>query len=457
MSTAWPPSLVRSTIAALLLSLVSGQAFAEGHGEAKPAPSVSKADGAHHPPGPASAVEQTPSTPPADGKLPFLDDGTPLSSKNLIPPPKPDTSVPAYDFQKDLDYAREQRRQLAYAKAEAALEKLMTTNAPAEFHRQALLELALVAQDQHQLTRAAQVFSQYIQRFPEHPTVPEVYLRQGLIYRELGAHRMAVSRFYLVMSSSLQLKLDQMAYYKRLVLQAQTEIADTIFLDANYEEAARLYERMLKQEATELNRPHVHYKLIRCLSSLDKNNETIAEGEAFLEKYPETEEVPEVRFTLARIYKQLGRNGDATRQVLGLLEQQKENQKASPERWAYWQQRAGNDLANQFYRDGDFLNALAIYNAMAAINTDPAWQLPVLYQTGLIYERLEQTAKATEVYGQILDAGKTVDPDTAGPALKSVIEMARWRKDHIAWINKSAIERELLRPPAPVGNAAASL
>lgn len=455
MSDARPTSPVRSALIAILLSLSPAPVLAAGHGiEPSAAPRTTSHD-LHQ--SPALAVESAPALPPKGAKLPFLDDGTPLPSKNILPPPTVDTNQPPYDYQKDLDFVREQRRQLAYAKAEAGLEKLMVTNAPTEIHRQALLELALIAQDQHQLTRAAQIFSQYIQRFPDHQTIPEVYLRQGLIYRELGAHRMAVSRFYLVMSSSLQLELDQMAYYKRLVLQAQTEIADTIFLDANYEEAARLYERMLKQESPELNRPHVHFKLIRCLSALDKNNETIAEGESFLEKHPAVEEVPEVRFILARIYKQLGRNGDATRQVLALLDQQQNNQKTAPDRWAYWQQRAGNDLANQFYRDGDYLNSLTIYKAMAAINGDPAWQLPVLYQTGLIYERLEQTAKATEVYDQILDSGKTVDPDTAGPALKSVIEMAQWRKDHIAWINKSAIERELLRPPAPVGNAAASL
>jgi tetratricopeptide (TPR) repeat protein len=448
-------SWIRSTVFAAALSLAIARTFAAEHGAEEPA--------THSPATPASdgtAMDSklpTPEPVPLVEKMPFLDDGTPIPSSYLVPPPKPEHSQAPYDFQKDLDFAREQRRKLGYPQAEAALEKLMATNAPTEIHRQAMLELALIAQDQHQLARSAQIFSQYIKRYPDDPTVPEVYLRQGLIYRELGAHRMAVSRFYLVMSSALQLKLDQMTYYKRLVLQAQTEIADTIFLDANYEEAWHLFERMLKQGAPELNRPHVHFKLIRCLSALGKSNETIAEGESFLAENKDAEEVPEVRFILASLYKQLGRNGDATRQVIALLDQQKETKKKSPERWAYWQQRAGNDLANQFYRNGDYLDALTIYSAMAAINNDPAWQLPVLYQTGLVYERLQQTAKATEVYDRILESGKTVDPDTAGPALKSVIEMAQWRKDHLAWINKSAIERELLRPSGVVSNAAASL
>jgi tetratricopeptide (TPR) repeat protein len=394
--------------------------------------------------------------PPAE-PMPFLDEGSAVQSKNLLPIPKPAIKGETRDFQKDLDFARDLRKNLAYKQAEKALGDLMGTNAPPEIHRQALLEMALMAEEQRDLPRAAQVFSQYIHRFADHTTIPEVYLRQGLIYREMGAHRMAVSRFYLVMSKSLQLKLDQMAYYKRLVLQAQTEIADTIFLDANYEEAARLYERMLKQEAPELNRAHVHFKLIRCLSALDRKPATIAEGETFLQKNPDAEEVPEVRFLLARIYKELGRNGDASRQVLALLETQQANQKAAPERWAHWRQRAGNDLANQFYRDGDYLNALTIYNAMADISADPEWRLPVLYQTGLIYERLQQTAKAAAVYDQIVAGAQTVDPETMGPSLKSVFEMAKWRKEHLEWIQKSAVERELLRPSGVVGNAATSL
>jgi tetratricopeptide (TPR) repeat protein len=446
---------VRSTIAAIVLSLAVTSAFAVEHGSEAPATPSLAAPAAHA--GAMDPKSPSPEPSPLVEKLPYLDDGAPIPSSNLVSPPKPENSLVAYDFQKDLDFAREQRRELGYPRAEAALEKLMSTNAPTEIHRQAMLELALIAQDQHKLTRSAQIFSQYIKRYPEDPTVPEVYLRQGLIYRELGAHRMAVSRFYLVMSSALQLKLDQMAYYKRLVLQAQTEIADTIFLDANYEEAWHLYARMLKQAAPELNRPHVHFKLIRCLSALGKSNETITEGESFLEEHKGAEEVPEVRFILAQVYKQLGRNGDATHQVIALLDQQNENRKTSPERWAYWQQRAGNDLANQFYRNGDYLDALTIYSAMASINSDPAWQLPVLYQTGLVYERLQQTAKATEVYDRILESGKAVDADTAGPALKAVIEMAQWRKDHLAWINQSAIERELLRPSGVVSNAAASL
>src|SRR5882757_7370618 len=48
--------------------------------------------------------------------------------------------------------------------------------------RLALFELALAAQDDNQLLKAQQVFSQYINNYPEAASAPEVLLRQGLLY-----------------------------------------------------------------------------------------------------------------------------------------------------------------------------------------------------------------------------------------------------------------------------------
>ena len=63
---------------------------------------------------------------------------------------------------------------------------------------------------------------------------------------------------------------------------------------------------------------------------------------------------------------------------------------------------------------------------MAASSLVPAWP-------GL--ERLNQPAKATEYYGNIAQREKELAD--AGPGLKTLIEMARWRKDFIAWRLKS--------------------
>jgi tetratricopeptide (TPR) repeat protein len=120
----------------------------------------------------------------------------------------------------------------------------------------------------------------------------------------------------------------------------------------------------------------------------------------------------------------------------------------NPENWSYWQQRAGNEIANQLYLEGDYLNALDIYNSLAELNTAPAWQLPVWYQVGIIYERLQQPKKASEKYDAIVAREKALTASAETPNLKTVIELAKWRKEHIQWQDRAevAVQSLKLRP-----------
>jgi tetratricopeptide (TPR) repeat protein len=125
------------------------------------------------------------------------------------------------------------------------------------------------------------------------------------------------------------------------------------------------------------------------------------------------------------------------KQVLLLLQSQVDNARKEPETWIYWQQRAGNEIANQLYKEGDYINALEIYLHLAGLNKTPAWQVPIWYQTGLAYEQLQQWEKATEVYQRILNRRKEVTDADSTPSLLSLFDMAKWRNDYIAWMQKS--------------------
>jgi len=384
-----------------------------------------------------------------------------LSSTNLVrQPSRKKASTATVNYQHQIDVARQLRRNKDNPAAEKMLVALLENEIPAEFKRAALFELALVAHDSGKLARAQQILAQYIQIFPQDPTVPEVLLRQGLIFRQLGAPNMAIAKYYAVMNSALGLKLEQFDYYQRLVLQAQTEIADTYYLQGKFAEAADFFGRILKQNATELNRVQIHFKLIRCLSSLGKHGEVVAQSESFLEKHPAAPEVPELRFVCASSLKQLGRTQEALNQVLKLLKSQEDTAHSNPENWAYWQQRAGNDIANHLYLEGDFLNALEVYNYLANLNNAAAWQLPVWYQLGLIYERLHQPEKASEKYAAIVAREKEAAAAGAAPSLKTVLEMAKWRKDQIHWHDRTemAVQSLRLNPvPAATTNAVSSI
>lgn len=357
-----------------------------------------------------------------------------LASANIIEETKagPGSSVQA-DLEAMVDWGRRMRREKNYEAAEAAFANVMKANAPDPMFRTALLELAQIAQEQQQPGRAQQIYAQYLERFGEDPSAAEVYLRQGLLYRQMGAPNLALSKFYAVMTTALRLKLDRLDYYQRLVLQAQTEIADTYYLQGKFGEAAEYLNRLLKLDNAQLNQPQVVYKMIRSLAAMNRHTDVVAQAEQFIAKYPQTPEIAEVRFLYADALKKLGHGREATQQVLVLLESQQSSVTNQPGNWIYWQQRTGNEIANQLYKEGDYLNALTIYQSLAELNKTAAWQLPVWYQLGLVYERLMQPVKAAEFYTRILEREKELDSTTRTPSLGTVLDMARWRKEQLQW------------------------
>ncbi len=374
-----------------------------------------------------------------------------IPSENIIPAAT--NQVDAFkDWQLQLQLGREQRREKNHDFASKTFIGILENNAPEEIKRQALLELALNAQDEKQFVRAQQIFNQCLHRYPEDASAPEVLLRQALLYREMGLNELALVKFYAVMNSALTLNLNQLDYYKRLVLQAQTEIADTYYLAGKLTEAADFFNRLLKLENPALNKMQIHFKLIRCLSTLGNHAEAVAQSQQFLKSYPSSPELPEARFLLAKSLKALGRNHDSMQQVLKLLESQQAIAMQNPENWIYWQQRAGNDIANQLYKEGDYISALEIYLNLAKLDKSPAWQIPVWYQIALVYERLQQPEKAREAYSLILSREKELE--NPSPSLLAVIEMCKWRRDYIGWLSKAQSQTLLLQNSASTTNKA---
>lgn len=333
----------------------------------------------------------------------------------------------------EFAFARQLRLENKIFDATQILLSLVKRTLPDNIQRQIILELAYVAQADHQPLKALRLLSHFLTKYPDDDLVPEVILRQGLIYRQIGANGLALNKLYSVLSRVLNLKPDRLEYYQQLVLQAQTEIAETHYSQGQYAEAVDFLGRLLKMDNPTLNKGIIHYKLLRCLASSGQLGELVSMAERYLSAYPDSSEVPEVRFLLVRALKQLGRSQDALQQVRLLLEGQTEASRPRPDNWAYWQQRTGNEIANQLYKEGDFLNALLVYNQLAQLNTAPDWQLPVWYQIGLVYERLQQPQKASEIYTMIIGHQKGTNSVASSPSVQTVCDMAQWRKDFLAW------------------------
>lgn len=347
-----------------------------------------------------------------------------------------------------IEFARGQRDSGNPSAAVESLVGVLSRPAAEEVHRQALLELGFTVEGEGLLGRAQQIYSQYVSRYPQHPSVLEVSLRQGRIHRRMGASTLAVSKFYVVMSTALRLRLDQLEDYQRLVLQAQTEIADTYYGEGRWDSAREFLKRLLKLESPQLDRAQIQYKLVRVLAMQEDTEQTVAHARRFIEEHAGSPNVAEVRFTLANALKKLGRNEEALREVMLLLE----SQRTGPmETWAYWQKRAGNEIGNQLYREGDYLGSLTIYQRLAQLDAAAAWQIPVYYQIGLVYERLVQPQSAMRMYEEIQRRHSELSPAAETPELRTVVEMAAWRRSHLEWLqNAERQAADLRQQPASV-------
>ncbi len=358
-----------------------------------------------------------------------------LETKNIVQRKPVEESKDQIDYlhwEVQLETAKKLRNQQETKKAAIMLVEILESCPDDELKKSALIELALSLQQENQLLKAYQIYAQFLSVYPDDSRTPEILLRQGLIIRNIGASTLALSKFYSVLSRALSLKLDQLSYYQRIVLQAQTEIADTYYILGKYEEAADFFQRLLRLDNQELNREHIQLKLIQSLSYISEHEKLIAQARDFITRFPNSSEQAEVRFRLAQSLKALGRMPEALKETLALLELSKKSPPADFQKWFYWQQRVGNEIANQLYKEGDYINALEIYQGLASIDTSASWQLPVLYQIGLVFERLKQPVMASQYYSKIISKENEVGTNNA-TALKIVIDMAKWRKEFLKW------------------------
>ncbi len=336
-----------------------------------------------------------------------------------------------------LDNSRQPER------AEPILVSLLAGNVPDAIQRAALLELGAAVRQENDLPRAQTIYSQFLERWPNDVKIPEVLLRQGEIFRQMGLDDLALGKFYSVMTSTLALKNDQFSYYQGLVLQTQVEIADTHYLMGRFADAADFYMRLLQTGNPALNRSQIQFRLVRSLAVIGRNDEAVGQAQDFISRFPDADQIPEVRYYLAEALKALGRNNESLQQVLLCLQEQKAKTEGNPAAWAYWQQRVGNEIANQLYHEGDYVKALEVYINLVQLDPSPAWQVPVDYQMGMTYEKLLQPQKAVDTYNQILSREAEAGTN-ATPGLKAVFDMARWRVGFIKWqTNAEAVDHSL--------------
>jgi TolA-binding protein len=429
--------------------------------------------------GAVTAFSEIASPPPVGNSSPVMEDAlmspekrsldpSPGQRPNLVPSSELDTMVadveesPNYHAQNKSDSRQisglEAEIQRAIeggdpSLAEELFNKLLQEGASDVKKRDAILLMGRGLQDKlKETSKAIVVYEQFLDLFPNDPEAPDVMLRLGRIYRDQGAFSTALNKFYGVLYSSLQVKIG--GKYEDASLRAKMEIAHTHFAAGEYQKALELYSRiklldMSQEEASEVafRRAYISYLAKDYAVSLN-------DAQVFLANYPASPLAPEAQYVYVQSLKSLGREQEAMRETMKLLEAGRQYGKKNPAIWIYWQRKTGNDIANELYENNDIVGALSIYQKLANLDTDPGWRGSAVYQIGLCFERLRHINRAKEAYKWIVDKVKPVKPGPTdallGINLETLHELASWRLDNLAWMEKTEQEvYPLLNKPIP--------
>ena len=304
-----------------------------------------------------------------------------------------------------------------------------------EDKKAALREIAEQYEKHHQLTKALTIYEKMIELFPRDADLPHLFFKAGQLYRDTGAYARAVSRFYSVLNTALKINEREVESYRELSQRAQMEIAETYLLTGDYKQASKFFHLLSRAELPAGQRGRVQFKSLHCQFLLDDSAGAAIAAEKFLADYPDDASVPEARFIQASALRSMGRKKEAFDAVLALLRAEKGKREKAPERWAYWQKKTGNEFANEFYQQGDFLSALTIYQTLAKLGEEPEWQWPVIYQMGLSFERVRLVSRAGEAYKYIIDQAKKTESEGGklSESLGNLLQMAQWRGEQLVW------------------------
>ncbi len=325
-----------------------------------------------------------------------------------------------------------------FTTAEKLYLKLLNMNLEDEDRRQLLLDMAGMYSEAGIISKTAVVYEKFLETYERDPELPSIIIKLGILYRDMGAIKLAISKFYTVLNVSLNIPQEKIDEYVRLSMKAQLEIAETYFQIGDYNEAAKFFSRLTLMKLSQKDQESVHFKTAYTQYLLENYTSVVPALINFIDNYPESHLVAEGHFLLANTYKRLNRPRDAVEETLNLLRKNLINKDDGEKIWFYWKKRTGNQLANEFFEQKDYLSSLKIYQAMAPQSSDPEWQWPIIYQIGLCFEHLRMYPKAREAYRILVDGEEWKDREIIlTDNLKSIQEMAVWRIGHIDWQTKT--------------------
>jgi tetratricopeptide (TPR) repeat protein len=282
-------------------------------------------------------------------------------------------------------------------------------------------------------SRTIIILEKFLQAYPHDPATSMVLLRLGSLYRTQGAFEVASARYYRVLNTTLNFSSDDLEMVREIATKARFELAEMLTEQGRLVEAGEVYRKIELLDLSQEDRMTVRFRLA-CLAYETKDFATAVASFSELRKDDQAGPYHlEATYYLAASLKALGRERESFEVVVDLLQSQVSNDPVDLAQSAYWKRKTGNELANEFYKQGEYLSALSIYQSLARISDDPEWRWPAVYQIGLCFEHLELPERALDAYQAMLEGIPVTDADVID-ANVSLRDLAQWRLDHIKWM-----------------------
>lgn len=291
-----------------------------------------------------------------------------------------------------------------------------------------------------QYTRAAAILEKLMETYPGSPEIPRTLLHLGRIYRDMGVGKLAVARFYAVLNATLKLDHQRLTEYQLLARTAQFEIAETHLRFGRFEDASEYFRRLSLLDLAPEDRARAQFKVAYALHLGKDYAKAVRDFRRFLQQNSEGPDVPEALYLLSLALERQAQHEESLAEALKLFDPARIPEEERDD-WRYWQRRAGNHLANEFFRNGRLTHALQLYTQLAAVSSEPHWKAPALYQVGLSAERLGDYPRAKSAYAEVLSLAEET------PALREIGAMAQWRSDHLEWMREFEADRTRIIGP----------
>jgi len=399
-----------------------------------------------HAPAPTPAASEPPA-PTADVPAPAAPVPAPAAAtKALAGEPEPDDLARSL-----LVLAQRTADRGDRSSAETAYCEILDSAAVPELKQQALLAYAEFLRGSGRSVRAAAIYEKFMAEYPNSGLVPSVLISLGRTLREMGAFEASLTRFYSVLNSTLAVTPENIGNYRNVAQVAKFEIAETHYQQGDYASAGKYFGRIKLLDLPPAEQARAAFREAYAFYLDNKLDQAVAALRTFADGHPGNASVQEARYLVCMALRRLGRTQEALQETLALLRAAHSATAGDRDRWAYWQRKTGNQLANDFYEQGDFSAALTVYTTLAGLRTDPGWRWPALYQVGLCFERLRQSDRSAESYRTILKeaAAATAAGTKLGDDESDVQRMADWRLGQVDWTAR--IEKSVSAYAVPAG------